>query len=183
MKLCGMETGVRLGAEIVGLPKVVEIHEDESRAADLGAGLRFSSPGFPARPRPTCPIRPGPATMPRGLSIIPGAWPWLQPMSASSAPTCCSATFPPLDRNGFPDSHAPEDKKLPTLPARGLSDNQAAATSLGSRGSRHYAPAPPPRQAVGFWQPPPMPVVERSSRAALKAQACRRIREIVSSDR
>jgi len=32
MKLCGMEPGVRLGAEIVGLDKVTEIHENESAA-------------------------------------------------------------------------------------------------------------------------------------------------------
>jgi anti-sigma B factor antagonist len=32
VKLCGMEAGVRLGAEIVGLQKVVEIHEDEASA-------------------------------------------------------------------------------------------------------------------------------------------------------
>ena len=32
VKLCGMETGVRLGAEIVGLEKLVEIHEDEAAA-------------------------------------------------------------------------------------------------------------------------------------------------------
>jgi anti-sigma B factor antagonist len=32
VKLCGMEHGVRLGAEIVGLPKVVEIHDDEASA-------------------------------------------------------------------------------------------------------------------------------------------------------
>ena len=32
VKLCGMETGVRLGAEIVGLPKVVEIHDNEAAA-------------------------------------------------------------------------------------------------------------------------------------------------------
>jgi anti-sigma B factor antagonist len=32
VKLCGMEQGVRLGAEIVGLPKVVEIHDDEASA-------------------------------------------------------------------------------------------------------------------------------------------------------
>ena len=34
VKLCGMKNGVRLGAEIVGLPKLVEIHDDEA------AGLR-----------------------------------------------------------------------------------------------------------------------------------------------
>jgi anti-anti-sigma factor len=32
VKLCGMEHGVQLGAEIVGLPKVVEIHKDEASA-------------------------------------------------------------------------------------------------------------------------------------------------------
>jgi anti-sigma B factor antagonist len=32
VKLCGMETGVRLGAEIIGLPKLVEIHDDEAAA-------------------------------------------------------------------------------------------------------------------------------------------------------
>jgi anti-anti-sigma factor len=32
LKLCGMETGVRLGAEIVGLQKLVEIHDDEAAA-------------------------------------------------------------------------------------------------------------------------------------------------------
>ena len=32
VKLCGMETGVRLGAEIIGLPKLVEIHDDEDAA-------------------------------------------------------------------------------------------------------------------------------------------------------
>ena len=32
VKLCGMEAGVRLGAEIVGLEKLVEIHEDEASA-------------------------------------------------------------------------------------------------------------------------------------------------------
>jgi anti-anti-sigma factor len=32
VKLCGMEHGVRLGAEIVGLDKVVEIHPDEASA-------------------------------------------------------------------------------------------------------------------------------------------------------
>ena len=32
VKLCGMEHGVRLGAEIVGLPKLVEIHDDEAAA-------------------------------------------------------------------------------------------------------------------------------------------------------
>jgi anti-sigma B factor antagonist len=32
VKLCGMENGVRLGAEIVGLQKLVEIHEDETSA-------------------------------------------------------------------------------------------------------------------------------------------------------
>jgi anti-anti-sigma factor len=32
VKLCGMEHGVRLGAEIVGLQKVVEIHDDEAAA-------------------------------------------------------------------------------------------------------------------------------------------------------
>ena len=32
VKLCGMETGVRLGAEIVGLQKLVEIHDDEAAA-------------------------------------------------------------------------------------------------------------------------------------------------------
>ena len=32
VKLCGMDTGVRLGAEIVGLQKLVEIHDDEAAA-------------------------------------------------------------------------------------------------------------------------------------------------------
>jgi anti-sigma B factor antagonist len=32
VKLCGMEPGVRLGAEIVGLDKIVEIHPDETSA-------------------------------------------------------------------------------------------------------------------------------------------------------
>ena len=32
VKLCGMANGVRLGAEIVGLPKLVEIHDDEAAA-------------------------------------------------------------------------------------------------------------------------------------------------------
>jgi anti-anti-sigma factor len=32
VKLCGMHNGVRLGAEIVGLPKLVEIHDDEAAA-------------------------------------------------------------------------------------------------------------------------------------------------------
>jgi anti-sigma B factor antagonist len=32
VKLCGMESGVRLGAEIVGLQKLVEIHDDEAAA-------------------------------------------------------------------------------------------------------------------------------------------------------
>jgi anti-anti-sigma factor len=32
VKLCGMEPGVRLGAEIVGLDKLVEIHENEGSA-------------------------------------------------------------------------------------------------------------------------------------------------------
>jgi anti-anti-sigma factor len=32
VKLCGMENGVRLGAEIVGLPTLVEIHDDEAAA-------------------------------------------------------------------------------------------------------------------------------------------------------
>ena len=32
VKLCAMEEGVRLGAEIVGLPKVVEIHDREASA-------------------------------------------------------------------------------------------------------------------------------------------------------
>lgn len=32
VKLCGMEHGIRLGADIVGLPKVVEIHDDEASA-------------------------------------------------------------------------------------------------------------------------------------------------------
>ena len=32
VKLCGMETGLRLGAEIVGLEKLVEIHDDEAAA-------------------------------------------------------------------------------------------------------------------------------------------------------
>jgi anti-anti-sigma factor len=32
VKLCGMENGVRLGAEIVGLQKLVEIHDDEAAA-------------------------------------------------------------------------------------------------------------------------------------------------------
>jgi anti-anti-sigma factor len=32
VKLCGMKNGVRLGAEIVGLQKLVEIHDDEAAA-------------------------------------------------------------------------------------------------------------------------------------------------------
>jgi len=32
VKRCGMETGVRLGAEIVGLQKLVDIHDDEGSA-------------------------------------------------------------------------------------------------------------------------------------------------------
>jgi anti-anti-sigma factor len=32
IRLCGMEHGVKLGAEIVGLPQVVAIHDDESSA-------------------------------------------------------------------------------------------------------------------------------------------------------
>ena len=32
IKLCGMENGVRLGAEIIGLQKLVEIHDDEAAA-------------------------------------------------------------------------------------------------------------------------------------------------------
>ena len=32
VKLCAMEPGVRLGAEIVGLDKVAEIHDDEGAA-------------------------------------------------------------------------------------------------------------------------------------------------------
>lgn len=32
VKLCGMEHGLKLGAEIVGLPQVVEIHDGESAA-------------------------------------------------------------------------------------------------------------------------------------------------------
>jgi anti-anti-sigma factor len=32
VKLCGMENGVRLGAEISGLEKLVEIHDDEAAA-------------------------------------------------------------------------------------------------------------------------------------------------------
>jgi anti-anti-sigma factor len=32
VKLCGMEQGVRLGAEIAGLDKVIEIHPDEASA-------------------------------------------------------------------------------------------------------------------------------------------------------
>jgi anti-sigma B factor antagonist len=32
IKFCGMEPGVRLGAEIVGLDKVAEIHDDEGSA-------------------------------------------------------------------------------------------------------------------------------------------------------
>jgi anti-anti-sigma factor len=32
VKLCGMEHGVQLGADIVGLPKVVEIYNDEASA-------------------------------------------------------------------------------------------------------------------------------------------------------
>jgi anti-sigma B factor antagonist len=32
LKLCGMENRVRLGAEIVGLQKLVEIHDDEAAA-------------------------------------------------------------------------------------------------------------------------------------------------------
>ena len=55
VKLCGMETGVRLGAEIVGLEKLVEIHDDEAAALRTFAqGLRVSRSGFPARLR-----RPG----------------------------------------------------------------------------------------------------------------------------
>ncbi len=37
VKLCGMKEGVWLGAEIVGLPKVVEIHEDEASALNAFA--------------------------------------------------------------------------------------------------------------------------------------------------
>jgi anti-anti-sigma regulatory factor len=32
VKLCGMKNGVRLGAEVVALPELVEIHEDEAAA-------------------------------------------------------------------------------------------------------------------------------------------------------
>ena len=32
VKFCGMQPGVRLGAEIVGLDKIAEIHEDQGRA-------------------------------------------------------------------------------------------------------------------------------------------------------
>jgi anti-sigma B factor antagonist len=32
VKFCGMELGVRLGAEIIGLDKIVEIHETEGSA-------------------------------------------------------------------------------------------------------------------------------------------------------
>jgi len=32
VKLCGMGNGVRLGAEIIGLQKLVEIHDDEAAA-------------------------------------------------------------------------------------------------------------------------------------------------------
>lgn len=32
VKICGMEHGVRLGAEIIGLDGVVEIHDDEAAA-------------------------------------------------------------------------------------------------------------------------------------------------------
>jgi anti-anti-sigma factor len=32
VKLCGMENGVRLGAEIIGLSRLVEIHDDEGAA-------------------------------------------------------------------------------------------------------------------------------------------------------
>jgi anti-anti-sigma factor len=39
IKLCGMEHGVRLGAEIAGLLKVVELHDDE------GAALRAFAHG------------------------------------------------------------------------------------------------------------------------------------------
>ena len=38
VKFCGMEPGVRLGAEIVGLDKIAEIHEDE------GSALRAFAP-------------------------------------------------------------------------------------------------------------------------------------------
>ncbi len=32
VKICGMAPGVMIGAEVVGLPKVVEIHEDQEAA-------------------------------------------------------------------------------------------------------------------------------------------------------
>ena len=32
VKLCGMDQALRLGAEIVGMPKVVEIHNDQASA-------------------------------------------------------------------------------------------------------------------------------------------------------
>jgi anti-sigma B factor antagonist len=32
VKFCGMAPGVRVGAEVVGLPKIVEIHKDQSDA-------------------------------------------------------------------------------------------------------------------------------------------------------
>ncbi len=38
VKFCGMKPGVRLGAEIVGLDKIAEIHEDE------GSALRAFAP-------------------------------------------------------------------------------------------------------------------------------------------
>jgi anti-anti-sigma factor len=39
VKLCGMEHGVRLGAEIVGLDKVAEIHQNERSALAAYASL------------------------------------------------------------------------------------------------------------------------------------------------
>ena len=52
VKLCGMENGVRLGAEIVGLQKLVEIHDDEAAALrTFAAGLRVGlGPNFPSTP-------------------------------------------------------------------------------------------------------------------------------------
>jgi anti-sigma B factor antagonist len=38
VKFCGMDPGIRLGAEIVGLDKIAEIHEDE------GSALRAFAP-------------------------------------------------------------------------------------------------------------------------------------------
>ena len=40
VKLCAMEPGIRLGAEIVGLPKVVEMHDDEASALRAFASSR-----------------------------------------------------------------------------------------------------------------------------------------------